>query len=279
MLRIIVAASAILLSFPAFSQPVVVPHEFVAWEQGGFLSKTIPQLNTPQFKAMLTASCAALAVDCSTVADAIARGAYYATPYVSNSNLQTTAWVDWHRGEEYAAKFAAPSGWTTCKAIIDVGHGSITGGATFNGSIQRMSGPNNDGIGLYVVVPKNRPSGQWVQFQVDVEFVPREQPIKTVAGPTIRSCSSAPGRIAIPIRVRGDNFLEKVSNAAIFVTAIAGRYVKATGVRSHMRHHTPTDDPARAARLIARRRRDGRCDCCLRVLPDTKPGRFHMAGK
>jgi hypothetical protein len=46
----------------------------------------------------------------------------------------------------------------TLATLLAVGNGSITGESTFNGSIQRMPGPNADGIGLYVVVPKNRPS-------------------------------------------------------------------------------------------------------------------------
>ena len=103
---------------------------------------------------------------------AIGEAAAYATPYVSNNEISTTAWIHRHPGEEYYAKFVAPSGYTTCKAVIDVGNGSITGGSTFNGGIQRMPGPNGDGIGLYAVVPKQRPSGQWASFRVDVVYVP-----------------------------------------------------------------------------------------------------------
>ena len=130
-------------------------------------------MGSQEFVAMVTAACAAYGVDCSKTAAAIAAGARYATPYVSTGNVRTTAWIDRHPGEEYYAKFAAPTGYTTCKAKIDIGNGSITGGSTFNGSIQRMPGPNQDGIGLYAVVPKNRPSGQWVSFRVYVEFVPK----------------------------------------------------------------------------------------------------------
>jgi hypothetical protein len=170
--RSVVAASMLLCSAPAVAQQkIVVPHEFVAWEAGGFLPKTIKEIGTPEFAAMLTAACTALQVDCSTAAAQIAAGARYATPYVATGNVRTTAWIDRHSGEEYYAKFAAPPGYTTCKAKIDIGNGSITGGSTFNGSIQRLPGANADGIGLYAVVPKNRPTGQWVHFRVFVEFV------------------------------------------------------------------------------------------------------------
>jgi hypothetical protein len=171
-MRAVIITALFLSCSPVVAQPLVVPHEFRASENGSFGQKTLIQLNTNEFRTGLTAACLWFGYVCGGVAVAIGSAAAYATPYVSNNDVQTTAWVDWHRGEEYAAKFAAPSGYTTCRALIDVNNGSITGGATFNGSIQRMAGPNQDGIGLYAVVPKNRPSGQWVSFRVDVEFVP-----------------------------------------------------------------------------------------------------------
>lgn len=182
-------------------QSLIVPHEFVAWEAGGFIPKTIKEIGTPEFVAILSSVCAAYGGDCSESAAEIAGAAKYATPYVSQGNVRTTAWIDRHSGEEYYAKFAAPAGYTTCKAKIDVGRGSITGGATFNGSIQRMPGPNADGIGLYAVVPKNRPTGQWVQFQVYVEFVPKGTDLASRCWPdntvvfqcTGQNCSTYPG--------------------------------------------------------------------------------------
>jgi hypothetical protein len=174
MYRLGLAITSFLCSLPVFAQDrIVVPHEFDAWESGSFFAKTIKEMGTPEFVAMAEAACAAFETDCSVQAAEIAAGAYYATPYVNTGNVQTTAWVDRHEGEEYYAKFATPTGYTTCRAKIDTGNGSITGGSTFNGSIQRMGGANADGIGLYAVVPKNRPSGQWVDFRVFVEFVPQ----------------------------------------------------------------------------------------------------------
>jgi hypothetical protein len=202
MLRLTTAAVALTFSMPAFAQEnIVVPHEFIAWEAGGFLPKTVKEMGTPEFAGFITAACAAFGADCSTTAAKIAAGAYYSTPYVATGNVRTTAWIDRHSGEEYYAKFAAPPGYTTCKAKIDVGNGSITGGATFNGSIQRMPGPNADGIGLYSVVPKNRPSGQWVNFRVFVEFVPKGDEIKSQCWPsntvvfqcTGQNCNTYPG--------------------------------------------------------------------------------------
>jgi len=166
-----VALSASGIAAAHAQDEIVVPHEFHAREAGSFVIKTTKELDSSQFQAMLTTACAIYGVDCSEEAAAIRKGAYYANQYTSSNNVSTSAWIDRHPGEEYYAKFAAPEGYTTCKAIIDVGHGSITGGSTFNGSIQRMPGPRNDGIGLYAVVPKNRPSGQWVSFVVWVDFV------------------------------------------------------------------------------------------------------------
>ncbi|WLA64699.1 hypothetical protein [Bradyrhizobium diazoefficiens] len=162
---------------------LIVPHEFIASERGGVLPKSIKEMGTPEFAAILAAACAAYGGDCSSSAAQLAAAARYATPYVSTGNVRTTAWIDRHPGEEYYAKFAAPDGYTTCKAKIDIGNGSITGGSTFNGSIQRMSGANADGIGLYAVVPKNRPSGQWVAFRVFVSFVPKSADVASRCWP------------------------------------------------------------------------------------------------
>jgi hypothetical protein len=156
---------------PSSGDAIVVPHEFSAGEPGGFFPKTLKEMSSQEFQAILTVACAYYGVDCSNAAAAIRAGAAYATPYIFQSDLHTTAFIDRHPGEAYYAKFAAPPGYTTCKALIDVGNGSITGGSTFNGSIQRMPGPLGDGIGLYAVVPQHRPTGQWVNFHVDIEFV------------------------------------------------------------------------------------------------------------
>jgi hypothetical protein len=167
MLRSLIVPFFFSIGSVAFEQQtIVVPHEFQAWEAGGFVPKTLKEAGTNE---ALIGACDAFKIDCSSSAIASAR---YATPYVSTGNVQTTAYIDKHMGEEYYEKFVAPPGYTTCKAKIDVGNGSITGGSTFNGLIQRMTGANGDGVGLYAVVPKYRPSGQWVRFRVFVEFVP-----------------------------------------------------------------------------------------------------------
>lgn len=173
LLGFVAAAVALVCPSPTMAQAIVVPHEFVAWEAGGFLPKTIKEMGTPEFAAIVTTGCAVFEVDCHEVAGQIVSGARYATHYVARGDVRTTAWIDRHDGEAYYAKFAAPDKYTTCKAKIDVSNGSISSGSTFNGSIQRMSGQNNDGVGLYAVVPKNRPTGQWIQFRVFVEFVPK----------------------------------------------------------------------------------------------------------
>lgn len=116
---------------------------------------------------------------------------------VQSGNYIGTARVDRHIGEEYYAKFDSPAGYTICKAVIDIGNGSITGGATFNGSIQRFG---EDGLGLYVVVPKNRTT-QWVRFNLVVEYVQKDSldkykcwPDKTVVFQcTGQNCSTYPG--------------------------------------------------------------------------------------
>ena len=172
MARIIISALILLAGgFEASAQTASItqPETFEAWEGGGFVSKTWKELGTPEAAALITAACAAFGVDCSSGATAIADAAKQTNRFVQQTNYTGTARIDRHPGEEYYAKFDSPPGHTICKAVIDIGNGSITGGATFNGSIQRTG---EDGLGLYAVVPMNRPTGQWVRFNLVVEYVP-----------------------------------------------------------------------------------------------------------
>src|SRR5262245_59177899 len=144
-------------------------------------------MESDQFKDIMTGACKLFGVNCEAAAEYLRDVAYYGSEYLSQPDLQTTAWIHRHPGEEYYAKFLAPAippksdgspadyYYTTCKAKIDTGHGSITGPSTFNGGIQRMPGPRGDGLGLYAVVPKHRSTGQWVNFTVYVQFVKVEK--------------------------------------------------------------------------------------------------------
>jgi hypothetical protein len=167
---------------------------FQAWEGGGFLQKKESGPPTP---AIITRACVALG--CSTSAAAIADTAKQTNRLVQSGNYIGTARVVGHFGEEYHAEFDSPAGYTICKAVIDIGNGSITGGATFNGSIQRS--PGGDGLGLYAVVPQNRTTGQWVRFNLVVEYVQKDSldkyecwPDRTVVFQcTGQNCSTYPG--------------------------------------------------------------------------------------
>jgi hypothetical protein len=158
----------------AFAQngPIFQTESFEAWEGGGFLQKTWKELGTPEAAAIIAVGCALFEVDCSSVSTRIAEGAKATNRYIQSGNYVGTAFIGRHPGEDYYAKFGAPATYTPCKAVTDVSGGSITGPSTFNASIQA------DGIGIYAVVPKNRPSGQWARFNMLVEYVPngsREQ--------------------------------------------------------------------------------------------------------
>ncbi|WFU26325.1 hypothetical protein QA649_08985 [Bradyrhizobium sp. CB1717] len=162
-------ATFLWISVSASAQPIDRPETFQAWEGGGFLLKTWKELGSQEAQALITAGCAAYGVDCSSQAAAIRAAAQQSRQYYRSGNVATTARIDRHPGEEYYAKFDSPNGYTICKAAIDIKNGSITGPSTFNGSIQRTG---EDGLGLYAVVPKNRPTGQWVRFNLVVRYVP-----------------------------------------------------------------------------------------------------------
>ncbi|MBR1071219.1 hypothetical protein [Bradyrhizobium liaoningense] len=156
----------------AQQQAKIVKEEFFASEQGGFGIKLWKEAGSQEVQALITAACAAYGVDCSAAAAGFRTAMVESRNRISVGNYEGTARIDRHPGEEYYAKFDSPGGMTICKAGIDIINGSISGGATFNGTIQRTG---EDGLGLYVVVPKNRPEGQWVNFKLLVEYVPAGQ--------------------------------------------------------------------------------------------------------
>jgi hypothetical protein len=154
---------------------IVVPHIFEARESGDFLIKTSKEMSSQEFQNIIMGGCWIFDVDCSDEAAAIRQGADYVNGVFSNAYVHTTAFIDTHEGEHYQAKFVAPDGYTTCKAKIDSNNGSITGESTFSGILQRMTKSNGDGIGLDVVVPQNRDSGQWAAFMVYVEYARKDR--------------------------------------------------------------------------------------------------------
>jgi hypothetical protein len=156
----------------ANAQAMIVKEDFFASEQGGFLIKGWKEAGSQEVQIAITAACAAYGVDCSQAAAGFRAAVIYSRERIQLGNYQGTARIDRHPGEEYFAKFDSPQGKTICKAGIDIINGSISDGATFNGTIQRSG---EDGLGIYAVVPQNRPAGQWVNFKLLVEYVPQGQ--------------------------------------------------------------------------------------------------------
>jgi hypothetical protein len=138
--------------------PIATQVKFDISEKGGFWEHTIPQLGSKEMAAMITAACAVFEVDCSQEAVA----ATEAIKKLSASDKQ--------EGEEHHGIIRAPVGYEICKAKADWKNASITGEVTFNTRIVRT--PNDNGLGYYAVVPKNRSSGQWVETMLYLEFVP-----------------------------------------------------------------------------------------------------------
>jgi hypothetical protein len=163
---------AIVAQAHAQAAPIIRPESFEAWEGGGFISRTWKELAAPEATALIQSACAALGANCSSEAAALAKTARETTQLIERGNYRGTARIYSYVGEEYSGMFESPSpgGFTICKAVIDITNGSITSGATFNGTIQRRDAI--DGLGFYAVVPKNRPSGQWVRFNLIVQYVP-----------------------------------------------------------------------------------------------------------
>jgi hypothetical protein len=153
------------------AEELLVAHEFHVSEAGGFGHKTLKEMGSREFQVIVTAACAAYGVNCSSAAGQIRKGAEIASKIVgqAGSNVYITGDVTRHEGEEWNGIFRAPVGYEICEAKLDYGRMSITGESTFNTSILRS--PTDNGLGFYAVIPKNRPSGQWVEAYFVVKYV------------------------------------------------------------------------------------------------------------
>jgi hypothetical protein len=148
---------------------MLVANEFHVTEGGGFIAKTLKEMGSPEFQGIATAACAAFGgVDCSSAADAIRKAA----PVFGQAggNVYITGNVTKHDGEEWRGIFRAPLGYEICDARLDYGRMSITSPSTFNTSIVRT--PDENGLGFYAVVPKNRPSRQWIDAYFVIKYLP-----------------------------------------------------------------------------------------------------------
>jgi hypothetical protein len=86
------------------------------------------------------------------------------------SNHVISGAVTKRAGNQWWGIFRAPVGMEICRAILDVGNMSITGGATLNSRIVRE--PRDNGLGFYAVIPQNESSGQWIDATMFVSYVP-----------------------------------------------------------------------------------------------------------
>ena len=132
--------------------PIAVTYRFEIVEQGGFHLETHNQME-PEKRPPEATACAAFGGDCSE-AEAI-------KPIIVSHN---------QNGEEHSGIIRAPVNYEICMAKIDWENAFIDGMSTFNTRIERE--PQNNGLGFYAVVPKNRPEGHSVKATFYLEFVP-----------------------------------------------------------------------------------------------------------
>ena len=121
--------------------------------------------------------CGAFAQSCPQIITLTGPDPFYASPAIRGQNIQTSARLDLERSNAgaYYAAFLAPPGYTTCKAKIDVRHGAMAGDAAFKGIIRRTSDRLGNGVAVEARAPTNRPPGQWIGYQIYVEFVRKEK--------------------------------------------------------------------------------------------------------
>jgi hypothetical protein len=116
----------------------------------------------------MAVGCAAYDLDCSDAASFVRQGGEIADVTVgqADSNVYITGVVTYNDGGEWAGIFEV-RGYEICGAkLSDL---SITSPSTFNTRIVRDN--QNNGLGFYAVIPKNRPSRQWVDAYMLVHYV------------------------------------------------------------------------------------------------------------
>jgi hypothetical protein len=141
-------------------------------EGGNFVLKTTQEMTKPEFAIIANAGCAALGFDCSEIVEATQNAARSVHTLTQGEDYRISGIVTQHGSgsQEWAGIFPAPRDYEICKAVIDWGNGSITGDSSISGQIERDTQWN--GLGFYVVVPKNKSTGQWVQFHIITTYVP-----------------------------------------------------------------------------------------------------------
>jgi hypothetical protein len=170
--RCMLALGVVGFAHVAYAQDVIYSlDEFHVTEGGSFGGKLLSNMSTSQFRTIVIAACAYWGVDCSTEAEAARKGAGVVHDMISGGDYSISGHIDKQAGEEWWVMFFAPAGYSVCKAANNNGAMSITGESTFNAGMSRES-PVHNGLGVYAVIPKNRPTRQWVDAYFSVMYVP-----------------------------------------------------------------------------------------------------------
>jgi hypothetical protein len=150
------------------SEVQFVPHFISIHESGSFLGKTIHEMDTDEFRAGLSAACAALG--CSAELPAMA-AAIHVVAVSSGGDFATTGRIDKHQGEDWLIAFPAPPGYVTCSAAYDPNTISANHGDTTTGTVFRNPATGENWVGSYNEVPLHRPEGHWVNVNFVVKYV------------------------------------------------------------------------------------------------------------
>lgn len=119
------------------------------------------------------AGCRALGLSCAVDGDQPANATRYLKRTIAIDNYLGTARISRQRGDRTYAKFAAPNGFTVCRAGIYLRDGVITPGATFAGAILRSG---QDGLAVYADLGPPSTSKRSIEFKLLVQYVAQQSP-------------------------------------------------------------------------------------------------------
>ncbi len=151
-------------------RPMTIVHEFHVSEPGGETIKPLKQMSKAEVQAIVTTGCTALAHGCP-------KGVHQIEPaekvpgmvIAEGENVYITGQVVRQQGDEWWGIYAAPKGYTACRAAL--GKVSLTAGSVFDTTIKSQA--TAKGLLFHAVIPigtPDRPSSVHAYFLV--QYVP-----------------------------------------------------------------------------------------------------------
>lgn len=166
-----VFAAILLIGAPALAGPGppfrIYEEEFHLWADRRFEIEGWREVEADAGDLAAAGGCQALGVDCSDTASGPAAAGRYLKRPIDSDAYRGTARLLRVRGTAYYARFAAPPGYSICRAGLYTRSGLLRGGAVFAGALQRSG---IDGLAVYADLGSGTDSA--AEFRLLILYAP-----------------------------------------------------------------------------------------------------------